>query len=96
MPNKKHFELHPHLKSRMMQRGVSVEEIEIAIKNGILAKDARQGTVGKTQVFSYDKMWEGKHYKQKEVTVYYKRGDKNLIVLTVKACYGTNFPKEEE
>lgn len=84
------------MQSRMMQRGVSVAEIEVAIKNGVLAKDARQGTVGKTYVFPYNKMWEGKHYKQKEVTVYYKRGDKKLIVLTVKARYGTNFPKEEE
>lgn len=80
----------------MQQRGVSLEEIEITINRGWNADNAKEGTIGKVFVFPYNTEWEGKHFEEKEVTVYYKcKGDK-LVLLTTKARYGSNFSKEGE
>jgi len=86
--NKIIIEIHPHLKARMKERGVSLKEIETTLKSGWLADDAKPGTYGKVYIFPYNKKWCGKIFKEKEVTVYYKFIGKNPIVLTVKARYG--------
>jgi hypothetical protein len=56
-------------------------------------RDAKAGTTGKVFVFPYDADWEGKCFAEKEVTVYYKRVNGELVVLTVKARYGESFLK---
>lgn len=87
-------DLHPHLKSRMEQRGVSQEEIEATLNDGFDADDAKEGTFGKTRVFLYNKEWEGKFFEEKQITVYYKRKNEEIILLTAKARYG-KFSKGE-
>jgi len=87
--------LHPHLKARMQQRGVTRKEIECTLNEGWKAADAKEGTFGKIMVFSYQTEWEGQFYEEKEVTVYYKFVDNCLILLTVKARYGKNFCRGE-
>jgi len=37
--------------------------------------------------------WEGRHFDEKEVTVYYKLVDDKLVLLTVKARYGKRFSR---
>ena len=37
--------------------------------------------------------WEGKYFEEKEVSVYYKMISQEVILLTVKARYGKNFPR---
>ena len=64
-------DLHNHLKQRMAQRGVSLEEIERTLNDGWAAKDAKVGTLGKVMVFEFSALWENKFYQQKEVPVYY-------------------------
>jgi hypothetical protein len=86
-------DLHPHLQARMTQRGITLEEIQRALDAGWEAVDARIGTVGRTIVFPYAKEWEGSFYPEKEVTVYYKTGEGGIILLTVKARYGSGFPR---
>jgi len=86
-------DLHPHLRARMRQRGVTQEEIEQTLNEGWRAIDAKPGTLGKTMVFPYEQEWEGKFYLEKEVTVYYKKADDDIILLTVKARYGLGFPR---
>ncbi len=88
-------DLHPHLQARMAQRGVTLEEIQRALDEGWIATDGRVGTVGKTIVFSYAQEWEGAFYAEKEVSVYYKMGESGIILLTVKARYGSGFPRGE-
>jgi hypothetical protein len=78
----------------MLQRGVTYEEIEETLGKGKKAKDAKTGTFGKVLVFLYNDFWEGKLYKQKEVTVDYKFTGDKMIVLTVKARYGEYFEEE--
>lgn len=84
-------DIHPHLRARMLQRGVTKEEIEETLEKGKDVKDTKPGTFGKALIFPYNNSWESKFYKQKEVTVYYKLvGDKTML-LTVKARYGEYF-----
>ncbi|MFW6112470.1 MAG: hypothetical protein ACOC6S_02755 [Chloroflexota bacterium] len=86
------FEVHHHLKVRMLQRGVSREEIEETLEKGRQARDVKSGTLGKVLVFPYNGYWEGSFYKQKEITVYYKLvTGEQVLVLTVKARYGERF-----
>lgn len=82
-------DLHPHLRARMLQRGVTKEEIEITLNRGWEATDAKPGICGRVFVFSYGIEWERQFYEEKEVTVYYKILKGKLILLTVKARYGS-------
>lgn len=87
-------DLHPHLRDRMSQRGVTQAEVEQTLNEGWKATDAKPGTLGKTKVFSYGGAeWEGGFYLEKEVTVYYKRTGEEMVLLTVKARYGQAFPR---
>ncbi len=87
-------DLHAHLEARMRQRGVTLEEIRQTMAEGWQATDAKSGTHGKVMAFSYGGEWEDRFYPEKEVTVYYKLvGDERVILLTVKARYGQNFPR---
>jgi hypothetical protein len=89
----KDSDIHHHLNVRMLQRGISKEEIEITINKGRSVEDVKEGTIGKTFVFPYNNYWEGKYYKEKEVTVYYKMKEEKIILLTTKARYGKSFKK---
>ena len=84
-------DLHPHLKARMAQRGVTPEEIERTVDEGRPAKDAKPGTVGKMLVFPYNAECEGRFHEKKEVTVYSRVVRERVVVLTVKARYGRDF-----
>lgn len=78
-------DLHPHLKARMQQPGVTRAEIERALNEGWDVTDAKSGTLGKAMVFPYHAVWEGKFYNEKEVTVYYKKLQAHHTLLTVKS-----------
>jgi hypothetical protein len=89
-------DLHPHLKARMQQRGITRQEIERTLNEGWEATDAKPGTLGKVMVFSYQAEWEERFYEQKEVTVYYNSVGEDLVLLTVKARYGKDFLRGEQ
>jgi hypothetical protein len=89
-------DLHPHLIARMHQRGITKEEIVRTLNEGWEAEDTKSGTFGKIYVFSYRNYWEGKYFEEKEVTVYFKYVNNELILLTVKGRYGNNFPRKRE
>ena len=84
-------DIHHHLRARMQQRGVSMDEIEITLNKGWKAEDAKEGTIGKVFVFGYNTYWEGRYFEEKEVSVYYRYKKEELILLTVKARYGKAF-----
>lgn len=86
-------DIHPHLRARMQQRGVSLEDIETTINKGRDAEDTKEGTAGKVFVFSFNEYWEGKYFEEKEISVYFKQKGEELILLTAKARYGKNFLK---
>ncbi len=80
---------------RMEERGVSIEEIEVTLEKGFAASDAKPGTYGKSFIFPYNKKWCSKYFPEKEVTVYYKVVEEEIVVLTVIARYG-KFSETEE
>ncbi|WP_176229678.1 DUF4258 domain-containing protein [Candidatus Hakubella thermalkaliphila] len=88
-------DLHSHVKARMLQRGVTKEEIEVTLNKGWEADDAKPGTSGKVFVFPYNDNWEGEFFEEKEVRVYYKSVGDTFVLLTVKARYGKIFLREE-
>ena len=88
-------DIHVHLRTRMRQRGISQAEIQETFNQGWPAKDTKEGTWGKTMVFEYRQEWEGQWFEEKEVTVYYKHVQEHLVLLTVKARYGKDFPRED-
>lgn len=77
----------------MAQRGVTLEEIRTVLQQGWEALDAKPGTIGRGLVFSYQAEWEGRFFGEKEVTVYYKETGEAMLLLTVKARYGQDFPR---
>ncbi|MCS6804386.1 MAG: hypothetical protein RMM98_16335 [Acidobacteriota bacterium] len=89
-------DLHPHLIARMEQRGVTLTELQQTLEHGWDASDAKPGSYGKTAIFPYNAEWEGHFYEQKEVTVYYKVTEGRLVLLTVMARYGKNFPEVDD
>ena len=89
-------DLHSHLKARMEQRGITIEEIEKTLNEGWNTEDAKPGTLGKVFVFAFNKQWEGRFFEEKEVSVYYKPKDDRVTLLTVKARYGKGFPRRGE
>jgi hypothetical protein len=92
----KESDLHPHIRARMLQRGISIKEIEETLSRGWDAADAVEGTTGKVAVFTYNAEWEGNFFEEKEVTVYYKYKGEQFILLSAKARYGKNFKKGEK
>lgn len=72
----------------MEERGISIQEIEETLNKGSLAKDVKAGTNGKVLIFRFNDEWEGKFYKSKEVTVYYKLIKNKIFLLTAIARYG--------
>lgn len=87
-------DFHPHIKARMVERGIIKEEIEKTLIEGWDAEDIKLGTLGKVFVFAYNRYFNGKFFKEKEVTVYYKYVDNDFILLTTKAKYGEKFLKK--
>ncbi|MBO9363200.1 MAG: DUF4258 domain-containing protein [Thermoflexus sp.] len=88
--------LHPHLRMRMHQRGITLEEIERVMNEGWEAPDAKPGTWGRVLVFPYGREWEGQYFEEKEVRVYYKLTPEGIVLLTAIARYGKGFLRREE
>lgn len=86
-------DLHPHLVARMVERGITREEIERTLNEGWAALDAKPGMGGKVFVFRYDAEWEDEFFEEKEITVYYKMVGEAIVLLTAKARYGKDFAR---
>ena len=80
----------------MEQRGITEDEVRKTIREGWRSGDAKPGTQGRTMVFPYDADWKETHYEEKEVTVYFKVDNDELILLTAVARYGSDFPRHPD
>ena len=80
-------DLHSHLKARMLQRGIRIEEIETVLNQGW---EATERTLEKY----YIRIRKGEEsFEEKEVSVYYKFTNDTMVLLTAKARYGRSFIK---
>ena len=87
-------DFHPHITARMAQRGITRAEVERAINEGWDADDAKPGMIGKVIVLSFNAEWENRFYAEKEVSVYFKQVEDQIVLLTAKARYGGQFPRK--
>ena len=77
-----------HAVKRADERGVTHEEIKEAIKNSNWLK-ATHDRYTINYLFNYNKIWEGKFYKQKEIVVIFKEENDKIVVITTIARYFT-------
>ena len=77
---------HPHAQERMAERGASEQEVVATVKKGEQF-EAKYGRVGFRRNFVFEKQWQGKHYKTKQVEAYAVSEGKDWLVVTVIARY---------
>jgi len=78
--------IHPHAQLRLIERGVSVEEITAVIESDERF-EAKYDRIGFRKVFTFNAAWLGKHYANKQVEVFTVREGENWVVITVIAKY---------
>ena len=81
-------DFHKHILKRMRERGVTRREVEKTLNEGRQDRDAKQGTFGRKMVFRFNREWQDIYYEEKEVVVYYKLINDEIILLTVISHYG--------
>ena len=81
------IQMEPHTLEKALERGANEEEIIETLTTGrpIVAKSGR---FGKVKAFQFNDVWKGKHYDQKEITVYYLVEEESIITITVYVYYG--------
>jgi hypothetical protein len=60
-------DLHPHLKNRMEQRGVTLAEVELVLNAGQEAASAKPGTIGRIMVIPYEADGKGVFTNRKKL-----------------------------
>jgi hypothetical protein len=78
--------IHPHARLRMVERGITEEEIIQTIDTGerFAAKYGRQGF---RREFIFGKAWQGKSYAMKQIEVYAVVENEEHVVITALAKY---------
>ncbi|MCK4244460.1 MAG: DUF4258 domain-containing protein [Candidatus Omnitrophica bacterium] len=77
---------HPHARERMVERGASEDEVEVAVEEGE-EFPARFGRTGFRRNFPFDNKWRGRYYRIKQVEAYAVREDDAWLVITVITRY---------
>ena len=75
-----------HAQEKMVDRGASEEEIELAIHAGN-PEPARKGRVAFRKNFSFSKKWRGKHYAVKQVVPIVSEEEDKFVIVTVFVYY---------
>ena len=77
---------HSHATERMAQRGATEREVLIAVETGENFK-AKFGRTGFRRNFAFEKKWQGKYYKTKQIEAYAVREDDDWLVISVITRY---------
>jgi len=78
--------IHSHARQRMQERGAAEEEIVAAIREGE-PFEAKFGRTGFRKNFSYEKEWNGRFYRNKQLEVFAVIEDNECSVVTVIVRY---------
>ena len=81
------IQMEPHTLERALERGANEEEIIETLRR-VRPVVAKSGRFGKVKAFQFNDVWKGKHYDQKEITVYYLVEEESIITITVYVYYG--------
>lgn len=76
---------HPHAEHRLKERGAREDKFQAAVYSGERFQ-AKYGRVGFRRNFQFDDLWQGKHYKNKQIEAYAieEHGDWLIISVIVK------------
>ncbi len=79
--------IEPHTLQRAKERGASQAEIREVLLNG---RDipGRHGRKGRFKVYVFDSVWNGRHYPEKRVEVFFVDADDTRVTVTVYVFYG--------
>lgn len=68
------LDFHEHIRKRLIARNISESEVRSALEHGWPGTDAQPSTGCRVLEFPFNASWEGRHYQEKEVTVYFQGG----------------------
>lgn len=77
---------HPHARERMDERGATEKEVRLAVEEGEQFK-AKFGRIGFRRNFVFEKQWQGKYYKTKQIEVYAVQEGEDWLVISVIVRY---------
>ena len=81
------IQIEPHTLLRAIERGATEVEIIETINSGINIL-GKQGRLGKSKVFLFEKERNGKYFIEKKLEVYYLIENDVIITITVYVFYG--------
>jgi len=82
----KPVEFSPHAREKMLDRGASEAEVEIAIRTGN-PEPARRERLMFRKNFAFNRQWRGNSYAVKQVAPIVAEESDRLVVVTVFAHY---------
>ena len=77
---------HSHATERIAQRGATEREGAVVVETGEQFK-AKFGRTGFRRNFAFEKQWQGKYYKTKQIEAYAVREDDDWLVISVITRY---------
>jgi len=77
---------HSHATERIAQRGATEREVAVAVETGEQF-EAKFGRTGFRRNFAFEKQWQGKYYKTKQIEAYAVREDDDWLVISVITRY---------
>lgn len=78
--------IHPHAKERMAERGATEDEVSFTLRKGFLLP-ARFGRRKHWATFPFERYWQEKFYRFKQIEVYSVDEGEDVIVITVVVKY---------
>jgi hypothetical protein len=81
------IQIDPHTLNRALERGAIEEEIRETLEKGV-SISAKGDRLGKSSVFEFQTVRNGKFYEQKRVEVIYVIENETVITVTVYVFFG--------
>jgi hypothetical protein len=78
--------IHPHAKSRAMERGASVQEMVEVVETGEVFP-AKYSRTGFRKTFIFNDVWLGKHFYVKQLECFAIKEENNWLVISVLVKY---------
>ena len=77
---------HPHAQERIRERGATEDEIRATVMQGEQFP-AKFDRTGFRRNFTYNSVWRGKHYQNKQIEVYAIKKSDEWVVITIITRY---------
>jgi len=78
--------LHEHIKIRLIERGVTEEEVRLTVLTGE-SYPVQFGRIAFRRNFSFESIWKGRYFNTKQVEVFAVQEGDSWIGITVIARY---------